>query len=394
MANFNDWFTHFYRQYRTHQNADLSLDKYWEKYKDKFKKIEIGCSYSPDLVDQLYQKENKYSPSVEEKLRILEVLVKEFGMREIRLGIKWNKSVNKNGEIDFSYYKPYLDYCLSNKVSVCLNVGPIKTFGWPEEYIPLPLINKFLITPGSRVSVNSEISKRSIEYLSYLLEDIKSTYPKKQLSYLQIIQPENEAFNPFGKLKLRLSEEYVEKVIEVISTKFPDKKILLSSSETRDTSKIVKIIKELDRKKVAPAKSFICGINYYYNLPNFIKLPKLGPVDYITFSNFFQRNTVSSNIKNSRKMGYQIEVTEAQFEQWGNAYLSPGNSFHEAKYLLARIAENILDPDEGGLIRLWGFERYAKKKIEKNLTFDHKSNLELIDKINKFSIKTQTKIGK
>lgn len=375
MVDFKGWITNFPRQYRTHKNADLSLDEYWKKYHKKFHNVKIGCSFDPDLVKSLYSSQ----VSQAHILSVLRVLIHDFGMKDIRLGVKWSKAVDEKGNFDFSYYKSYLDYCLSNNVNVCLNVGPIKTFGWPEEYIPQKLAD--LVMPNDYIELDSKITANALEYLQDLLAYIKKSYSKRQLQNLIIIQPENESFNEFGKLRLQLSEEYVTETIKMIHNVFPDKKILLSSSETKNVAKIVSIIERVADKNLSPSQ-FICGINYYYNLPSFLNVPLIGPIDNITVSNILQRQTAGANIKSSRRLGYTIEVTEAQFEQWGRAYLSPGNSFHEAKYLFARIVENILDPKEGGLIRLWGFERYAKKMLDGTMTHEHEQNLLLIQKIN------------
>src|SRR5690606_37384364 len=111
-------------------------------------------------------------------LSVLQVLIHDLGMSDIRLGVKWNKAVDKKGNFDFSYYQPYLDYCLSNNVSVCLNVGPIKTFGWPEEYIPQKLVGA--VESNSYIKPDSAIALNALEYLQNLLEHIKKSYSKKQ----------------------------------------------------------------------------------------------------------------------------------------------------------------------------------------------------------------------
>ncbi|HRN96143.1 MAG TPA: hypothetical protein PLD54_01715 [Candidatus Levybacteria bacterium] len=380
MIDFKTWLTNIPRQYRTHQNADLSLEEYLNIYKEEFKKVRIGCSFAPDLVEQMYRLENgKQTITVEQKVKLLKVLIHDLGMRDIRLGVKWNKVINSKGKFDFSYYHPYLDYCLSHNVAVCLNVGPIKTFGWPEEYIPDSILEKVKHS-GIVVDTTTKLAKHAFEYLEMLLKHIKTTYTKEQLQYVKIIQPENEAFNVFGKHRVVLQNDYLYEIIKKIVAVFPNKKILLTSAETRDTRKIHHLIERCVTDGIK-GKNFIVGINYY-NLPSFLKVPKLGPVDDITVSNFLQSRTHTMNIHTSRRMGFKIEVTEAQFEQWGRAYLSPGNSHHEAKYLFDRIVENTLDPQTDGLIRLWGFERYAKKKLEQTLTQDHQMNLKLIHAIN------------
>lgn len=370
------------RQYRTHKNADLPLEQYLSYYHEKFKGVTIGCSFDPDLVAQMYERENhERNLSVEKVLHVLKVLIHDFGITEIRLGIKWNRVVNEKGNFDFSYYHPYLDYCLTNNINVCLNIGPIKTFGWPEEFVPQHILDKNE-NSSSIVLKNSELGKCAINYLDILLKHLQTSYSKQKLDSIKIIQPENEAFNVYGKQKFVLSDEYLIEVIKNVNSIFPDKKILISSSETRDIKSILRVFKKVVDARNIQYKKLIIGINYYYNLPQFVKVPLLGPVDNITFSNLMQRNTHTENIKRAQKLGYGIEVTEAQFEQWGRVYLSPGYSHHEAKYLLARCVDNILDSNSGGIIRLWGFERYAKKKLENTLSNDHKKNLELIQRIN------------
>lgn len=380
--NIKDWVTNLPQQYKTHRNADLPLEEYLALYREKFKSVTIGCSFDPDLVIQMYERENQEkNTSQEKKLQILKVLIHDFGISEIRLGIKWNRVVNEKGIFDFSYYHDYLDYCLTHKVNVCLNIGPIKTFGWPEEFVPQYILDKDKQV-NLDINKNSIIGKYSLEYLDILLKHLQLSYSKQKLNYIKIIQPENEAFNIFGKQKLVLSDEYLIEVIKKINGVFPDKKILLNSSETRDTKSIVRVLKKIVDSKSILYKNFIIGINYYYNLPKFLKLPLLGPVDNITFSNLLQKNTHMENIKDAQLLGYGIEVSEAQFEQWGRVYLSPGNSHHEAKYLLARCVDNILDTNNESIIRLWGLERYAKRKIENTLTSDQQQNLQLISAIN------------
>jgi hypothetical protein len=382
MISLKNWIINLPQQYKTHRNADLPLDEYLSHYHEKFKRVTVGCSFDPDLVVQMYERENQEKNiSAEKKLHILKVLIHDFGITEIRLGIKWNRVVNEKGIFDFSYYHEYLDYCLTNKVNVCLNIGPIKTFGWPEEFVPQYILDKDSAN-NTLIDRESVIGKSALEYVDILLSHIQSTYSKIQLENLVIIQPENEAFNIFGKQKFILSDEYLIGVIKKINTVFPNKKILLCSSETRDISSILHLMQSAIEQKNLSYENFIVGINYYYNLPNFWKAPRLGPLDNITISNLLQRKTHQNNINKSRRFGYEIEVTEAQFEQWGKRYLSPGFSHHEAKYLIGRIVDNILDSEKGGIIRLWGLERYAKKKSENTLLEDQEKNINLITSIN------------
>jgi hypothetical protein len=383
MIHLKNWLRLFPQQYRTHQNADLPLAEYLELYRDKFKRVKIGCSFDPGIIEQMYERENgKTGISQEKKLQALQVLVEDFGIRDIRLGINWNRVIDRTGKFDFSYYRPFLGYCIRKKLDICLNLGPIKTFGWPEEHIPAGVLSSLSRQP-KEVTKDSELAKSALRYLKQLVTYLKKEYTPTEISCLSIVQLDNEPFNTFGKHRLTLQQDYLLESIRYAAETFSSAKILVSSAETRNIKNvrnlIVKAHKELDIDK----RRFICGINYYYNLPHFIRLPKVGPVDSITQTNFLQWSTAYENIQYSRKYGYQIEITEAQFEQWGRAYLSPGNSFHECKYLLARCVENILDPQVGGLIRLWGFERYAKRKIEGTLSTDQVQNLELIRKINK-----------
>ncbi len=379
----SDWFFNIPRQYRTHKRADLSQDAYVAFYKKKLEKVRIGTSFSPELVEQMYERENKrYLKTPHEALQILDILVKQLLITDIRLGIRWNRAVDKKGNADLSYYKPFLDYCIKNKVRICLNVGPIKTFGWPEEHIPqIVLENTPLPAKGAVIMPEDYIAQKAYEYLGSLLSALTAMYSKKELSSFVILQPENEPFFPFGSQKWRMSEAYLLEIIKRIYHFFPETSILLNSAETRNITQISKIFQKL--KKEDKKRKLLCGIDYYYNFPRGIHLPGIGPLDYITFSNALLYKSHALNKRRARKLGFEIEVTEAQFERWGNQIFSPGNSAHEFKYLVARCVEQIIDPQKGGVIRLWGAERLGKRIIEHNLEKDHTEIIELIQSINK-----------
>ena len=86
--------------------------------------------------------------------------------------------------------------------------------------------------------------------------------------------------------------------------------------------------------------------------------------------------------KNRQKNPFNVEVTEAQMEPWGEARM-PGNSIQSLQYVLLQTVR-FLKYDQGWplIIRLWGIEQLADKYIKDENTQQHDKMVELIRKIN------------
>ncbi|MBD3280172.1 hypothetical protein GF389_01445 [Candidatus Dojkabacteria bacterium] len=322
------------------------------------KGITIGTSFSPE---ELEHKGLSYFQAVE----ALEIVHKEFGIKDIRLGIRWNKAVEEDGDVDLEYYKPFLDYCLTHDVRLTLNVGPIKTFRWPEDHVPKFILNKLKQVPrkGSSVDLNDELAEPALHYLEELLNELKATYSEKELENIVMIQPENEAFNSFGVHKWTMSNEYMKQLVHVIWEFFLGIRILLSSSGCLDIPQCLSVA---SGKYEEHFGLFAFGVNYYYKTPFNQSLPFLNWYDDIWRSRL-NGFSCKKNKQLAEAYGYKIEVTEAQLEGWGPKIKGPGRSVKEFKKMMRRIEKHIL-PKEGGLVRVWGIENFARDLINKNIT--------------------------
>jgi hypothetical protein len=181
----------------------------------------IGCSFSPEMFRQ-----------EKEALDALKLVVNEFHIKDIRLGIRWNRAVDSAGKAHVGYYRRFIDYCIREKANICLNVGPIKTFRWPEQHVPQFVTENIEnIAPKSGIiSLQDEIAQEALDYLNDLLEILKREYGKNKKTF-SAIQPENEPFVKFGTYRWTMSDEYLKNVLKLIRGYFPEPDILLNSGE-------------------------------------------------------------------------------------------------------------------------------------------------------------------
>ena len=68
-------------------------------------------------------------------------------------------------------------------------------------------------------------------------------------------------------------------------------------------------------------------------------------------------------------------------EPWGK-FVSPGASARELRFVLLRCINNILDPEDNSVVRLWGIELLVKKILSNRLTAEEKEIVNIIKKIN------------
>jgi len=354
----------------------LPTDNFLKAYKTRLKNTKIGCSFSPEYLEEITK-----NPTPEVGLKALQFIINDLYMRHIRLGIRWNKVEEERGKIDFSYYKPYFDYCLSQNVSICLNIGPIKTFRWPEQYVPEWALKSLQKIPKKKAVLDekSEIAVHSLLYAERLLSYLAKAYSTKELARITLVQPENESFYPFGVYSWRLSQSYMTRLIVLVKTYLPHAGIMLNSAETRNLNAIIRLFQSL--RTIGYQNTLVSGFNYYYAVPLMQKLPFFMRLDSISRTQLAGRNLCRKNIECAKDFGYSIEVSEAQFEPWP-PMMSPGSSAQEFRYLLIRCISYILNTQKYAVIRLWGIERLFYSFYTKSATDEHKEIVEIIKQIN------------
>jgi hypothetical protein len=320
--------------------------------------IDLGGTFRPEDFD-----------STEHALTGLEAL-NSIGIKKLRLGIRWSRVQPKPDKIDLSMYFPILDYMVKNKFEITLNIGPIKSAGWPEQFIPDWVLAKCDITKGSRVQCDSELGKYAIEYLEKVSQALSKKYKSKDFI---IIQPENECFKKFGELELLASEEYLVKVVETINKHFDTPKILFNSSGRREVKQFIAFI-----NKSKLENQFVLGYNYYFVTDSTAK-------SYVYtryFDDFVMTHFDTPKIRYTQE-NIEYETSECQFEPWGRAKW-PGNNYEAFTYGLLRCLQVARGcKQKKYLVRLWGVENLAKNILKDDLTDEHKLIIQLIKNLNK-----------
>jgi hypothetical protein len=93
----------------------------------KLNKFELAGNFIPERFD-----------TPDQAMDGLKIIVEEWNIKDLRMGIRWS-TVDKTpdtNKLDLSHYTPFLDYCFEKNVKIVLSLGPIKSPGYPEEYIP------------------------------------------------------------------------------------------------------------------------------------------------------------------------------------------------------------------------------------------------------------------
>jgi hypothetical protein len=387
-------FPRLFEQGRVWQESTISNTEFIRKYKEHLENLIIGCSFSPEHIEYLLEQVKNQNAKVKNTsqksqftLDCLKAVVEEFNIRDLRLGIRWNSVDLPAGRqagksIDLSYYKPFLDYCFEKKVNITLNVGPIKIFRWPEQYVPEYILQKIeLPKKGSQIIPESELAKDAKAYLEKLYQVLKSTYTEKQLAQIKIIQIENEPFHRFGEYEWRMSEEYMTALYNLTLKYFPHVSFLINSSETRNIAKTAHFYQRIISKNKKLKHRLILGYNFFYKVPHARTVPILGTFDSISLTNLSRKKLCRKNIDWAQDIGYAIEVTEAQTEPW-LPIITPGNSAQEFRFLLLRSVYHLLDGRKKSLMRIWGIEHLVLAKKMKMLTPDQQQIIELIQRIN------------
>lgn len=419
-----------------------------------FREGYIACSFDPQ---QWHREEVEEGKALEG----LQFICQEMDIKDIRLGMRWNKIQKEDGSLSLDYYKPYIQYCYKNNISMCLNIGPIKVMRHPEDHVPHNVVNKLSkpmkhkkIFIGDENLLNSEnheknttsrflkhlkvikkfyftkifpffrdyeLAEYSLPYFESLLRLMKTDLPDTKLIYA--LQPENEAFARMGPNKIKMSKRYTLECVDLIHKYYPDKQILLNSAGRFNFREIINVIKrfnkkhpeskELKQKKQTKQikQKFIVGLDYYYKTPITEKYKILQKLDAIALSLPWDI-TYKGLQRRAKQHHFEIEVTEGQFEPWGDIK-GPGDTLKDLNFLIERMYSTILKykpsdtfttpsqltdqntspsstPNNASLterfptphLRLWGVERFYKKYIDGDNIEERERMIEMIKKTN------------
>jgi hypothetical protein len=385
--------SHLHRQLVSGQAARKPAGIFLDEHQDQLRLVKLGSTFSPDHYHGLLSAQGVDDPTVRRRLTHagLDFLHDRLGIAEVRLPIRWNQAVARDGRLNMRFYEPCLDRLIEQRANVCLNVGPIKVARWPEDHLPdwIPAIRRAMPPAGSVVGPGSELARHAFDHLDRLLSYLTARYSAHELACITVVQPENEPLSHFGGNRYFLSAEYMQRAADLIWSHLPGKPILINSlgmASPKDFLRgvsgldaILGAVAEMQRRPGAAAARFVLGFDYYHFIPGAPWLPGLGVLDQLTLTNMRVDCLAAATRDRAGEQRPDVEVTEAQMEPWGNEL--PGASLEHFQFVLRRCLD-IVKPTTPSTIRLWGVERLAMTMLAGAGSAEHYALCEAIGAIN------------
>jgi hypothetical protein len=263
----------------------------------------------------------------------------EYPFELIRLGAYWSRIQPSPGvfeprELDWQFDAAER---AGKRIIVC--VGALKTFGYPEFFVPAqhlnqPLPEHTLITPATHPSLLSAAA----DFIARVVE----RYAGRQS--LVAWQVEHEAVDPLGvEHSWRLSEAFVEREVEAVRAADPTRPVLMNGYlpcsipvtvaqwwQTRDQG---------DSLQVAQRLADIVGIDYY---PRHALVSLGSRTVYLDGSRRpWQQRRRKQLLDWAASGGRRLLISEGQAEPW-EAVTTPPNPVRQAMYSCPpeRVIEN------------------------------------------------------
>ncbi|HEX4216022.1 MAG TPA: beta-galactosidase [Candidatus Dormibacteraeota bacterium] len=247
----------------------------------------------------------------------------------IRLGAYWNRIESAPDRFRFDELDAQIDACERAGKEIILCLGPLKTFGYPEFFVPRhhlpePLEEGSLVRPQS----HSDLLAAATRFLTRVVERYR------ERPAIIAWQLEHEAVDPLGnEHSWRMATDFVERELRAVRGADPGRPVLMNGFlptslpvhlhqwwRTRDQG---------DSLVAAEGLADIVGIDYY---PRHALLD-LGPLTlYLDGSRSpwqaWRRRRIQARVE---KSGRRLMVSEAQAEPW-EAVTTPPSPDGEAMY--------------------------------------------------------------
>jgi hypothetical protein len=330
----------------------------------------IGASFAPEQFGASPTRTRKRSEQM--AMQSLSAAVEDLGMLDLRLGLRWNSLAPLGPELS-SFYEPYLDYVFSHPLvrTVCLDIGPIKTFRWPEIHLPQWALLHLDRQPaiGEEVQADSQLAALSFDHARRVIEYLGRRYAGRK----PVMFSFNEPFNPYGILRWTLSEEFLEQLVGIVRDPswFPDADIVVNSTGGANLARISRLFASLIRNDPTLAGHLVSGFDLYPFVPAETNVPILRDiVERVTQPTSDWYGEASANRRRAADphLGFRIEVTEAQAEPFGSVR-SVGDSLPYYQHVLAECIDRVLAPDQRGApIRMFGLEYQMQRVLSGHAT--------------------------
>jgi hypothetical protein len=360
-----------YEQDKTWIDASRPNAHFLSRHAKDIQRLTLGGSFAPEewTLD---------GPGQSAAQKALDIAVRELGIRQLRLAIRWNRAGNSDA-IDLAPYRATLDYCLANEVDVCLNVGPIRVFRWPEEHVSREVLANTIL-PASRATVRPDdlLARRAFDYFDGLLDALRREYGASK--GLRLVQIENEPFYPLGQHEWVMSQDYLSLLAQRVHAALPEVGLLVTSAGRLDLNNVRDLFARLLQEDPSWSGRLVSGFDFHYRTPLRDSFPIIRHFDQITYARPFAPRP-AEHVWAARDLGFGIEVSEGQAEPY-DYFTEPGNSARDFRFLILRCLDKVLDPAKPALIRIWGVEHLTKRMLNGDLDEKHREIIEVIQTVN------------
>ena len=247
----------------------------------------------------------------------------------IRLGAYWSRIEPRAGEFDTSELDWQIEAAERARKQVILAVGAVKTFGYPEffvpgHWLPQPLREGSLVRPATHATL--------LLGATQFITRIVTRY--KNRAAIVAWQLEHEAVDPLGwEHTWRLADQFVESELEALRVADPTRPVIMSGF--LPTSSLVRLSQwwrtrdQGDSLTVAARLADIVGIDYYSRHA----LTSLGPRTlYLAGADLpWQAGLRERRFGSIRTRGKRLMVAEGQAEPW-ETMTTPPNPKRQAMY--------------------------------------------------------------
>jgi len=247
----------------------------------------------------------------------------------IRLGAYWNRIEPEPGAFHIDELDRQIDAAEQAGKQIILCVGPLKTFGYPEFFVPdHHLKNPFPEHSLIKASAYPSLLTAATAFVTRLVEQYKDRQG------IVAWQVEHEAVDPLGvEHSWRLDAAFVEKEVEAVRKADPSRPIMMNGY--LPTSLPVRLSQwwrtrdQGDSLAVAQRVADIVGIDYYSRHA----LMSVGSQTlYLDGSqNPWQQGRRKQLFAQTRAHGQRLMIAEGQAEPW-EAVTTPPNPHGQGMY--------------------------------------------------------------
>ncbi|HXC80122.1 MAG TPA: hypothetical protein VNU19_24085 [Candidatus Acidoferrum sp.] len=277
------------------------------------RQTELGVSFRPPQVDAL---------SLDARATLEQILTYPFTL--IRLGAYWNRIERAPGELDPSELDWQVEMAEQAGKRIILCVGPLKTFGYPEFFVPAhqletPLREGSLVRPET----HRALLAAALAFVTRVVERYRGR------TAIVAWQVEHEAVDPLGvEHSWRLSADFVKTEVDAVRNTDPTRPIVMNGF--LPTSTPVRLQQwwstrdQGDSLSVAQQLADVVGIDYY---------PRHALFSLGATTLYLHGAEATGNQRRRRDLfawarshGKRLMITEGQAEPWEAVTVPPSPS--------------------------------------------------------------------